>query len=541
MKCKNVKHSGRIAERNRRYTEEQTKKRKRGSKAKIFILAIVMVMLIPFSAFAAEEMDWGWTQGINTAVEKNSAVELNEIFEYDNHKIKFENAVWEDYALLVSYSVLDADINDTFMPSQVSLVNEEGKSISQGHGQENYGNGKGVLEFDLNNKLVKGDKFYLKVHTVRELKIDKPDYMYTMVLDKSLGAEGAKYNIGRELKTDYGTLKFVTASNLEGKLTIDYTFEQFPEIKELAKADGATGAYIGNIFPEITLKDAKKNILHVSGRDFESNEQKGKLYFDGMPELNRPVTISIMCDEKLVKWSLPIPIKKSETEIITVKKEYKGEGGIFKINNLHLGSASTYLDYEFIPEKGLEVTRLDPVVSMTNKDKIVKGLNENDGLTGKIIFRYPIKKNDLKGVTFYLDSIRRSVSSGESINIDFDKSLVDYKVKVDGSEVRAANIIRKDGKTSFDLEVSDNNRKFDGFDVGLKADTSNLSWSSSSNSEMVEKKLDETVKNNLESKYNLKQPFFKKTIIVDGQYKKLEVVIENLIYNDIYNSEIKIN
>ncbi len=507
------------------------------NKAGIFLLAAVMVVMLPFSSFAAGgDVNWGWTSGIATAVENGTAVELNKTFEYEGHKIKFENAVWEDYALLVSFSVLDADKEDSVMPSQVSLVNEEGKSVSQGRGSEYDGNGKGVLEFDLDKDLITGDKVYLKIHTVREAKREKPDYIYRMVLDKSLASDGAKYSLGNECKTDYGTLKLVTASNSKGRLSIDYTFDFIQEIKELIKHDPENNIFIHDLFPRITLTDAKKNVFSANGRSSEGEGKSGYLYFDGMPELNRPVTISIICSEKVANWNLPIPVKKAGTETIIINKEYKGEGGSFKINNINLGSASTSLDYEFIPAKGSEVTRLEPIVSMDVKDERTPGSVNNGGLTGKIVFKYPILKKDFKDVTFYIDSIRRSIKCGESIKIDLDKTPADYKIKADGSEIQVTNLKIKDGNTTcFDLAVNDSNRKFSGFDVGINADTSHLSWSSTSNSDDYGIAFDRNAKEGLDL-----SPL-KKSIEVDGEFKKLEVKIENLEYLDLYNREVKIN
>lgn len=515
------------------------------NKASIFLLAVVMAVMLPFSSFAAGGyVNWGWTSGIATAVENGKAVELNQTFEYEGHKIKFENAVWEDYALLVSFSVLDADKEDSVMLSQVSLVNEEGKSLSQGCGSEYDGNGKGVLEFDLDKDLITGDKVYLKIHTVREAKSEKPDYIYGMVLDKSLASDGAKYSLGNECKTDYGTLKLVTASNSKGRLSIDYTFDFIQEIKELINQDPENNIFIHDLFPRITLTDAKKNVFSANSRSWEGEGKSGKLYFNGMPELNRPVTISIICSEKVANWNLPIPVKKAGTETININKEYKGEGGSFKINNIYLGSASTSLDYEFIPAKGSEVTRLEPIVSMNVKDERIRGsVNNNGGLTGKIVFKYPILHKDLKDVTFYIDSVRRSIKYEESIKIDFDKTPADYKIKADGSEIQVTNLKIKDGNTTcFDLVVNDSNRKFSGFDVGIEFDTSPLSWSSTSNSDDYGIAFDRSVKEgpDLTARDEKKSPL-KRSIEIDGEYKKLEVKIESLEYLDLYKSEVKIN
>ncbi len=516
---------------------------KYANKTKILLLAVIMAVTLPFSAFAAgAEPVWGWTGGINTAVENGKAVELNKIFEYGDHKIKFENAVWEDYALLVAFSVPDADKEDSVLPSQISLVNEEGKSVSQGHGSEYGGNGKGVLEFNLNRELIKGDKLYLKIHTLRKAGREKPDYTYTMVLDKSLSADGAKYNPGKEIKTDYGTLKFVTASNSRERLSIDYTFDYIQEIKELTKSDPDTNIFVHDLFPQITLTDANKKVFRANGRSSGDEGKYGSLYFDGMPELNKPVTISVTCSEKVANWSLPIPVKKAEVETVSVNKEYKSEGGSFKIKNIYLGSASTYLDYEFIPDKGYEVTRLEPLVSMNIRNKNVQGSTSNGDLAGKIIFKYPITRKDLKDVAFYVDSVKRSIKYGQSIKIDFDKTPGDYKIKVDGSEIQVTNLKIKDGKTTcFDLEVNDSNRKFSDFDVGIKADTQHLSWSSSSSSDEFENIFDKLKEGlGLTSQDGKKSPL-KKSIQVDGEHKKLEVEIESLVYSDSYKSEIKLN
>lgn len=480
---------------------------------------------IPVSGSESEYMDWGRTKGIEIAVANGKAIELNKVFEYRDHKIKLENAVWEEDSLLVTFSTLDEDKENTFVPSQFSLVNEEGVSVSQGYGMENSDNGKGIIDFDLENKLIKGEKLYLNIYTIRPSRpdADKPDYIYTMILDKSLSEEGKKININKECKTDYGTLKFVTATNEDGTLAIDYTFETLPEVEKLTNYDLKTRIHF-NVFPEISLKDAKNNIFRASGRSYEGNGKTGKIYFDGMPELNRHITISIECSEKLVNWKFDLPVKRTQAETVSLNKEFKSEDGVFKLKDVHLGAASTSLDFEFVPGKDSKVNRAEPKVIMNLRGKKIPGSATYGELKGKISFNYPLSKKDLDDATLYLYSVNKSVECNESIKVEFDK-MPSYNLKIDGSDIVISNVVVKDGKTCFDIGTNDANRKFSDFEVGIQSERNHMSWSSSSENDRDLNKS--------------KKPI-KKSFQVDGEHKSLEITVNTLTYTDVYNSEIKL-
>ena len=480
---------------------------------------------VPASESESEHMDWGRRKGIEIAVANGKAIELNEVFEYRDHKIKLENAVWEEDSLLITFSTLDKDKDNTINPSQFSLVNEAGVSVSNGCGMENSGDGTGIIDFNLQDKLVNGDKLYLNIYTIRPSRpdTDKPDYTYTMILDKSLSTEGKMINIDKECKTDYGTLKLKTASNDEGRLAIDYTFEALPEVKKLISYDPKTMIHV-NIFPEISLKDSKNPIIRANGRSWEGSGERGKLLFNGMPELNQPVTISIECSEKLVNWKLDLAVKSTPAEIISINKEFKSEDGIFKLNDLHLGAASTSLDFEFIPNKDSEVNRVEPEIIMTLKGKKIPGSANYGELKGKINFNYPLSKKDLDDATLYLYSVNRSVQCNESIKVEVDKT-PSYNLKIDGSDIVISNILVKGGKTCFDIGTNDANRKFVDFEVGIQSEKNHLSWSSCSE---------------YDGDVNKSKKPIKKSIEVDGEHKALEITINALTYADIYNSEVKL-
>lgn len=480
--------------------------------------------VVPVSGSETEYMDWGRTKGIEIAVANGKAIELNKVFEYRDHKIKLENAVWEEDSLLVTFSTLDEDKENTFVPSQFSLVNEEGVNISNGHGMENSGDGRGIIDFNLEEKLVNGDKLYLNIYTIRPNipDTDKPDYTYTMILDKSLATEGKKINIDRECKTEYGTLKLTAASNDDGRLAIDYTFDALPEVKKLISYDPKTMIHV-HIFPEVSIKDSK-NIIRANGRSSEGNGETGKLLFERMPELNQPVKILIECSEKLVNWKLALTVNRTPSETISINKEFKSEDGVFKLKDVHLGAASTSLDFEFVPGKDSKVNRVEPEVIMNLRGKKIPGSANYGELKGKLNFNYPLSKKDLDDATIYLYSVNKSVECNESIKVEFDK-MPSYNLNIDGSDIVISNVVVKDGKTCFDIGTNDANRKFSDFEVGIQSERNHMSWSSSSENDRDLNKS--------------KKPI-KKSFQVDGEHKSLEITVNNLTYTDVYNSEIKL-
>lgn len=479
---------------------------------------------VPVSGSETEYMDWGRSKGIEIAVANGKTVELNKVFEYKGHKIKLENAVWEEDSLLITFSTLDKDKENTISPSQFSLLNEEGVNISNGHGMENSGDGRGIINFHLEEKLVNGDKLYLNIYTIRPNipDTDKPDYTYTMILDKSLATEGKKINIDRECKTEYGTLKLTAASNDDGRLAIDYTFDALPEVKTLISYDPKTMIHV-HIFPEISIKDSK-NLIRANGRSSEGNGETGKLLFERMPELNRPVKIFIQCSEKLVNWKLALTVNRTPSETISINKEFKSEDDIFKLKDLRLGAASTSLDFEFIPGKDSKVNRVEPEVIMNLRGKKIPGSANYGELKGKINFNYPLSKKDLDDATIYLYSVNKSVECNESIKVEFDKT-PSYNLKIDGSDIVISNVVVKDGKSCFDIGTNDANRKFSDFEVGIQSEKNHLSWSSSSENDRDLNKS--------------KKPI-KKSFQVDGEHKSLEITVNTLTYTDIYKSEIKL-
>lgn len=480
--------------------------------------------VVPVSGSETEYMDWGRSKGIEIAVANGKAIELNKVLEYEDHKIKLENAVWEEDSLLITFSTLDKDKENTISPSQFSLLNEEGVNISNGHGMENSGDGRGIIDFNLEEKLVNGDKLYLNIYTIRPNipDTDKPDYTYTMILDKSLATEGKKINIDRECKTEYGTLKLTAASNDDGRLAIDYTFDALPEVKKLISYDPKTMIHV-HIFPEVSIKDSK-NIIRANGRSSEGNGETGKLLFERMPELNQPVKILIECSEKLVNWKLALTVNRTPSETISINKEFKSEDGVFKLKDVHLGAASTSLDFEFVPGKDSKVNRVEPEVIMNLRGKKIPGSANYGELKGKINFNYPLSKKDLDDATIYLYSVNKSVECNESIKVEFDK-MPSYNLKIDGSDIVISNVVVKDGKTCFDIGTNDANRKFSDFEVGIQSERNHMSWSSSSENDRDLNKS--------------KKPI-KKSFQVDGEHKSLEITVNTLTYTDVYNSEIKL-
>jgi|GEM_PF-2886035 len=476
----------------------------------------------------SDNMIWEKWPGIEIAVASGKAIELNKVFEYEGKKIKFEYAIWEEDSLLLIYSLPDKEMEFTTMPSKFALVNKEGVNVSYGWGMSSNDNGRGYIEFDLQDKFIDGDELYLNIYTIRP---ERPDiyysnYTYTMLLDNSLSTKGYKYNLYKEYKTDYGTLKLKTANNEDGRLTIDYTYELLPEVKEITRSDSEKNIYF-HIFPDISIQDTKGTIVRANGSSYEANGEAGKIYFNGMPELGQNLTLFIKCSEKVVNWKLVVPVNRVPAEIISINKEFKSDNGILKLKDLHLDAASTYLDFEFIPKKESKVNIVEPKITMNLGKKKIPGLVRTRELNGKIDFNYPLSEKDFDDAILYLYSIERSVQCDEGIKVDFDKNQ-EYKKKVDGSEIAISNIVVKDGKTCFDIGTNDVNRKFIDFHVEVQSENKPMSWSSTSSFSVFNRETGV-----------IKEPI-NKSIEVDGEHKSFEITISCLIYSDIYNCEIKL-
>lgn len=510
--------------------EKHVSQRKRIKRIRTITLAAVISLILPFSVFAVINVNWGWRDGIEAASQNGKSIKLNSVFEYDNHKIVFEDAVFEDYALLVSYSVSDFEVNKV-IPKDILLVNEKGTPVSKNYETSYDLKGKGYMKFNLKDNIVKGENLYLLVNTLE--KLGKPP-KFNSKLNLKQPPQKGKVNINKQFDTDYGTLSINSAGYYGDYLYFDYTMKELPEVAKYNSSKKVDGVIYSILFPEIVLKDSSNHELYGS-----PHPETGKIEFGTVPkDYNPPLSMSVTSSQQLVNWKVPIKVKQAEEQAIKLDKSISVPGGTMNISNLHLGDASTYFEYYFIPDKGKSIISINPSIIMTVNGQNYVGQRSSDehfGLSGKIIFPYPLDSKSLEQTTFNLYSIESTESCNEKIKIRCSKTPVQYNIF--GSTLEVSKMERKNGKTFIEMVVRDDKRKF--FDFFINAGVSSTGGSVI---EFSDKKLKEKFRQNysLMTQEELAMAIISKSITVDGGFDELELKIDKLIYINRIDYIIKV-
>lgn len=526
--------------------EEHANRRKKSRKLKYIIVAALVAMVLPLSVFSVTRInwDWGWRQGIEIAVERGKTVVLDKTFEYKNHKIKFENAVWEDYALIISYSIPDFSEDQTYIPAEASIAYESGAPIrGKSTGREYYGKGKGSLRFGLENLKLEGQKIILRILTLQNSKVKDAEYKYQLKIDNQLLTQG-KADLDYEFDTPNGTVKFTAAKFESNELILDYSFEPVPEAKELLQLARKGYASVHGLFPEIYLKDNQNNVVKSQGMSSNTGEIiTGQIYFPGtLKNLDYPLQLAFECKETIVSWELPIQIEEPHQELIKANKSFKVDGGTLSINNMSLGAASTYLEYDFKPSpeyKEETAIRVRPTISMTTDGIKYSGTPDMDNRAGKIIFKYPLEREMLKRTIFKISSITRTIGYSQSIPVD--ESSINNVFDLEGAQLKITNMEIKDGHTNIDIEVNQGKRKYYDFNFNIIAEGVH-SFSSTGKHVYADKDLENKILENpsLFKQSHATNNTIKKSIEIDGEFKKVEIEINELIYIDICNKEFRV-
>lgn len=510
--------------------EKHVSQRKRAARLRSVTLAVAIALVLPLSVFAVINVNWGWRDGIEVAAENGKSIKLNSVFELNNHKIIFEDAVFEDYALLVSYSVPDNKV----MPRDVLLVNDKGTPVCKSNENSYDKKGKGYMKFNLKDDMVKGENLYLLVNTL-EKQGEPPLYNCKLNLEKP--PQKGKVSIDKQFDTDYGTLSINSAGYYGERLYFDYNMTELPEVAKYNNSKKVDGVIYSILFPEIVLKDSSMHEIYGYTTD------NGKIEFGVVPnDFTPPVTMSVRCSQQLVNWKIPIKIEQAEEQVIKLDKKISVQGGTLSISNLHLGDASTYLDYSFKPEKGKSIISISPGMLMTVNGQIYVGQRSTDdyfSLSGKILFPYPLNSKSLENTSFNLSSIELTENCNEIIKIRCSKTPTEYDIL--GSKLEVSKMERKNGKTFIEMVLKDDKREFFDFYYGINAGVSSSGGSVIAfNDKKIEEKYRKNRNLSLMTKEELSKAVISKSITVNGGFDELELDINKLIYINEINSSFKV-
>ena len=241
-----------------------------------------------------------------------------------------------------------------------------------------------------------------------------------------------------------------------------------------------------------------------------------------MKNLDQPVGLALDCSERLVNWKIPIKVDSISPEIINVDRYIKLDGGTFRIISLELGSASTSLNYEFIPSVGNnETTDITPVISMVANGVKYDAETGKEGLSGKAVFKVPVNRSSLSNTAFNMFIINKTVKLGESITLENGKMPLSYDLQ--GAELKVQKMEVKDGNTYIDLIVDDTNRKFHDFNLSINTGEKHTTCSIGNSVEFNDKDVESRLKKDPYSitPSDVTNTTIKKSIKIDGEHKKV--------------------
>jgi hypothetical protein len=171
---------------------------------------------------------------------------------------------------------------------------------------------------------------------------------------------------------------------------------------------------------------------------------------------------------------------------------------------------------------------------------------DNDGLAGLAgvaVFQFPLDKDSLSEAVFEVLTVERKEAFNKSIQLEFGNLQSGYDL--DGSTLKVKRVDVKNGKTTIELELDDSNRKFYDFGFSIKpVDISNngISYSVGGGSTLKNKSRQSELENNPNAiqASDFTDTIIKKTIEISGEHKKVDLVIENLIYMDVCKDRFKV-
>jgi hypothetical protein len=525
-------------------THAANKKRKR--KIKMITTTAIIILLLPVSVFGVVNMDWGWTRGIGIAENNGKAIKLDSVFESEGSKIIFKDAVWENDMLLISYSTS----GNGFIPSETGLLNENGIKINHGGGGEFDGNSNGNIHFNLENDEVIGKNVLLKIYTIMSPKspsIIDIAYNHSLVLDSSLLSKN-EAEIGKEFETAYGLIKLHKIRCSGGRTYIQYSFEMNTAVKQLPDLDNNGRNAIPGLFPELFLKDSEGNTIKSDSRTSDPKTGLGEITMDGvLKNTDKPVSLALVCYDQIVNWELPIRINRPTAEAIDINRNIALDSGVLQIQKLIPGAAGTSIQYEFMPSEGNEdIIGITPDIGMTVEGEKYAAHPDNDGLpglSGVSVFQFPLDKDNLSQAVFEVLTVQRKVAFNKSIRLESGNLQPGYDIA--GSTLKVKKMDVKNGKTTIDLELDDSNRKFYDFSFSVRPvdmTDNKIAYSAGGSSAFKDKSRQSKLENNPNSVQasDFTGTVMKKTIEISGEHKKVDLVIEDLIYMDVCKDRFNI-
>jgi len=255
--------------------------------------------------------------------------------------------------------------------------------------------------------------------------------------------------------------------------------------------------------------------------------------------LDNSLKVAIECNEIPVNWKAPVKIKNTASKVIEVNKDIKIDSGTLRISEIVLKSASTRLNYEFIPSKGYENTiYVSPLIDITLGGKRYISTKRSDG---RLEFPVVIDKKDLRKVKLNVHAIYRYEERNEKFTLT--KGDVPTSFVVDGVKFNIENMEIKDGKTYIDILVDGQKREFTNFDI------TTVRKKGEKYSVRVHGEL-EFADKSIEPKYNDEPYSFDKSILetikirknmkINGEFDTVDLELDCFEYLDICNAEIKI-
>ncbi|MDQ2087904.1 hypothetical protein RBH29_15850, partial [Herbivorax sp. ANBcel31] len=257
------------------------------------IMLVAFALLIPISAYSIGIYEGSWQRGIRIANEKGRTIPLNEVYDDGTNRIKFDNVIWEEDMLLISYTVETGN----FIPRNYKLLDENYNFIDTGAGGRHIHpvNNSGALQLDIKNDILE-EKIFLKVYSLFDYtkihlqessgdKLTDCDKVYTFPLniDESFLEEGNS-NINLSFKTKYGLFKINKIMNEKGKTQIAYEIELNEETKQIL--DTPDGFHLIDVLPSLFLKPKDGDIL-TGEESYAGRNEKGYdgiIIFDGIVE-----------------------------------------------------------------------------------------------------------------------------------------------------------------------------------------------------------------------------------------------------------------
>ncbi|AEV68811.1 hypothetical protein [Acetivibrio clariflavus] len=509
------------------------KKKKRVKKT--LILLSMCLLLIPATVYGVVSNNFNsWFDAIRMAHNKGKTVKLNSVFEYEGNRIVFEDAVWEEDNLMVSYRIVDGE----FWPSQFMLKNEKGEIINHQAAAEH--NGKdGTLKVHFDEEQLSGEKAFFSIKSIEKLKYpnDNIEFKHKLSINKDFLTTGHAV-INKTFEAEHGLITIEEINIKDGMTFLTYKCDWNDKILSLAEQDWTRMPMLA-----FYIKDAENNIIEGYSHYNGEHSKIGKCGLSGViKNLDKPIELAVEFNEKLVDWEIPIEVKKFSSEVVEINKDVVMDSGTIRISEMILKSASTYLKYEFIPGKGYENTEgIRPLIEIVFGGKKYACSEYLQEMSGKMVFPVGIDKKDLKKVKLNVLGIYRYEVRDEKFTLA--KEAAPTYFVVDGVKFNVERMEVKDGKTCIDILVDGANRKFTDLDVSYSVEEGEVvSKSVKGGLEFTDKSVEKKLEKDPYSfeVSDLEKTIIRKNLEIEKELNTVELKLVRFEYLELSRTEIKI-